>query len=117
MHALDASINRQPGEGSRNLAGALAVQAKAGELRGIQALVLIDDASRAFVVDTAELKDMFKRHASVEISPAMNRSIVESAIEIAQVNASLHQQTQVGQQQSQQVAEPSPAMQNGPHIG
>jgi hypothetical protein len=120
VHSLDASINRQPDERSHNLAGALTVQAKAGELRGIHALVLSDDGSRAFVVDTANFKDVSKRHANVEIAPAMNQPIAESTHQIAQVNLTLHQQAQ-GQQQTQQAAQQinqqAPVMQNGPRMG
>lgn len=112
VHALDAHFNRVPDQYSDNLAAALTVQAKAGELRGIQTLSLSDDGNRAFVTDTG-IDNAHRQIAYVDILPAMNQSIGESTRQIAQVNAIQTQQAmELTQPQIQQPAAP----QHGPQM-
>lgn len=104
VHALDAAHNRIPDQRSDQLAAALAVQAKREGLADIHHVVLSEDGSRAFAVDTADLHAAHRRHAHVEVVAGLNQSLATSTAQAEAVDASREQAhvAQLAQQQTQQ---------------
>lgn len=94
VQALDQQFGRASDQQSENLAAALTVQAKAGELRGIRLLVLSDDGNRAFVSDDTNGKNLFRRIAFVDVVPALQQSVEDSTQKIGAVNDALAQRAQ-----------------------
>ncbi len=111
--ALDQQFGRASDQQSENLAAALTVQAKAGELRGIRLLVLSDDGNRAFISDDTNDKNVFRRIAFVDVVPALQQSIEESTQKIGSVNNALAQRAQ-DQSLDRQLHEVSSLAMRGP---
>lgn len=88
VHALDAAHNRVPNLQSDQLAGALAAQAKRQGFDTISHVVLSDDHTRAFAVDTADLNAAHRRHAQVEVAAGMAQPLSVSTAQVDALDAS-----------------------------
>ncbi len=104
VHALDRAHNRVPDLQSDQLAGALAVQARREGLVSISHVVLSDDYSRAFAVDTPDLNAAHRRHAHVEVAAGMAQPLSASTAQMDAINAT-REQAQGGALAQQQVQE------------
>lgn len=107
VHALDRAHNRVPDLQSDQLAGALAVQAKREGLESISHVVLSEDHSRAFAVDTPDLNAAHRRHAHVDVAAGMAQPLSASTAQVDAINASREQAQGVSlaQQQVQETQE------------
>jgi hypothetical protein len=101
VHALDRAHNRVPDLQSDQLAGALAVQAKREGLESISHVVLSDDHSRAFAVDTPDLNAAHRRHAHVEVAAGMAQPLSASTAQMDAINATREQAQGVSLAQQQ----------------
>lgn len=113
VHRLDARQGRAPDQRSDNLAGSLAVAAKAHGLSRIDHVVLSDDASRAFAVQ-GDLNSPFKRYAEVNVAQAIATPLAQSGVQwqqAAQQAEAADLTRQRAQQQSPSPQQPQqPAM-------
>lgn len=101
VHALDRAHNREPDLQSDQLAGALAVQARREGLESISHVVLSDDHSRAFAVDTPDLNAAHRRHAHVEVAAGMAQPLSASTAQMDAINATREQAQGVSLAQQQ----------------
>lgn len=110
VHDIDAWLGRTPDERSANLAGGLAVQARADGLQRIDTVALSDDGSRLWAVEQprGRTDHLFDKQTSVPTSTA-NVPLEQSsqqwpqAEEQAQARAAAQTQTQSQQHQPTQV--------------
>lgn len=110
VHDIDARLGRTPDERSANLAGGLAVQARADGLQRIDTVALSDDGSRLWAVEQprGRTDHLFDKQTSVPTSMA-NVPLEQSsrqwpqAEEQAQARTAAQTQTQSQQQQPPQV--------------
>jgi hypothetical protein len=101
VRKLDAERGRVSDQLSKNLASALAVEAKSQGLKQIDSVVLSDDGSKAFAAERHML-GVATNVANVDTAIAINRPIEQSTQHMAQVNQVLQQQ---GQPKAQQMAQ------------
>lgn len=101
VHALDRAHNRVPDLQSDQLAGALAVQAKREGLESISHVVLSEDHSRAFAVDTLDLNAAHRRHAHVDVAAGMAQPLSASTAQMDAINATREQAQGVSLAQQQ----------------
>jgi hypothetical protein len=109
---IDTERGRAPDRLSKNLAGALAVEAKSQGLKQIDSVVLSDDGSKAFAAEQPML-GVVTNVANVDTARAVNTTIEGSTQQMAQVNQALQQQSQHrAQQMAQQENQQATATQN-----
>lgn len=72
---------------SDQLAGALAAQAKRDGLQAISHVLLSDDRTRAFAVDTPDLDAAHRRHAHVDVATGMAQPLAVSTAQVDALNA------------------------------
>ena len=114
---IDAEQRRASDRLSKNLAGALAVEAKSRGLKQIDSVVLSDDGSKAFATEQPML-GVVTNVANVDTARAVNTPIEGSTQQMAQVNRTLQQQGQHGaQQMAQQGNQQATAAQNVSCLG
>jgi peptidoglycan hydrolase-like protein with peptidoglycan-binding domain len=106
VHRLDAEHGRVPDQRSENLAAALTVAAQAKGMSGVDHVVLSQEAQRAFAIQ-GDLNSPHKSYAHVDITQAVNTSVVQSSVQWQQ-NAQQAAQAQSAQAM-QQTQNPPPA--------
>jgi hypothetical protein len=113
VHRLDAERGRTPDQHSTNLAGGVAVGAKAHGLTRVDHVVLSTDGANAFAVQ-GDLRSPMKNVArAVDTGQAVNTPIAQHTQAMHQVN----QQQQQVHQQVQQAIEVQQPQQQGPAMG
>ena len=86
VHGIDASYNRVPDLHSDQLAGALVAKAKQEGLQSIERVVLSEDRSRAFAVDTQDLASVHRHLAQVDVVAGRQQPLSVSTEQVAEVN-------------------------------
>ncbi|HXD35255.1 MAG TPA: XVIPCD domain-containing protein [Rhodanobacter sp.] len=100
---IDAERGRASDQLSKNLAGALAVEAKLQGLKQIDSVLLDGDGSKALAAEQP-MRGVVTNVANVDTAEAIYKPIEQSTQQIAQVNQTLQQQ---GQHEAQQMAQPA----------
>ncbi|HGM7348267.1 TPA: XVIPCD domain-containing protein [Stenotrophomonas maltophilia] len=101
VHGLDVAHGRIPNLQSDQLAGALAAQAKREGLQAISHVLLSDDRTRAFAVDTPDLQAAHRRHAHVDVAAGMAQPLAVSTAQVDALNTGREQATAAGLAQQQ----------------
>jgi peptidoglycan hydrolase-like protein with peptidoglycan-binding domain len=111
VHRLDAEHGRVPDQRSDNLAAALVVASQVKGMRGIDHVVLSDDASHAFAIH-GDLNSPNKSYANVEVTPAVNTPVAQSSVQWQQnAQQAVQAQSTQAMQQAQNPQQAQPAMQ------
>lgn len=84
VHLLDAQQQRTPDQQSENLAASLVVAARRDGISRIDHVVLSDDGARTFAVQ-GDTQSLFKQLAHVQTQTAVNTTIEQSNLALAQV--------------------------------
>ena len=86
VHGIDAAHNRVPDLQSDQLAGALAAKATQEGLERIERVVLSEDRTRVFAVDTQDLTSVHRHLAQVEVVAGRQQPLSVSTEQVAEVN-------------------------------
>lgn len=86
IHGLDAAHNRVPDLQSDQLAGALAAKATQEGLERIERVVLSEDRTRVFAVDTQDLTSVHRHLAHVDVVAGRQQPLSVSTEQVAEVN-------------------------------
>ncbi len=86
IHGLDAAHNRVPDLQSDQLAGALAAKATQEGLERIERVVLSEDRTRVFAVDTQDLTSVHRHLAQVDVVAGRQQPLSVSTEQVAEVN-------------------------------
>ncbi|MFL9583376.1 XVIPCD domain-containing protein [Stenotrophomonas sp. AB1(2024)] len=86
VHGIDAVHNRVPDLQSDQLAGALAAKATQEGLERIERVVLSEDRTRVFAVDTQDLTSVHRHLAQVEVVAGRQQPLSVSTEQVAEVN-------------------------------
>ena len=112
--SIDRSMGRTPDEHTTQLAASLTARSKADGLDNIALVVMNDDRSKAYAVDSADTSNPFRRHTNVDVADAANQPVDVSNKQLNDTNAQAQAQAQ---QTSQQQAQPDmAASQAGPSM-
>lgn len=76
--AIDRALGRAPDEYSERLAAAIAAQSRADGLQNIAKVVMNDDRSRAFAVDSADASNPWRKHSSVDVGQGVSQPVEAS---------------------------------------
>lgn len=86
VHGIDAAHNRVPDLQSDQLAGALAAKATQEGLERIERVVLSEDRTRVFAVDTQDLTSVHRHLAQVDVVAGRQQPLSVSTEQVAEVN-------------------------------
>ncbi len=86
VHGIDAAHNRVPDLQSDQLAGALAAKATQEGLERIERVVLSEDRTRVFAVDTQDLDSVHRQLAQVDVVAGRQQPLSVSTEQVAEVN-------------------------------
>lgn len=86
VHGIDAAHNRVPDLQSDQLAGALAAKATQEGLERIERVVLSEDRTRLFAVDTQDLTSVHRHLAQVDVVAGRQQPLSVSTEQVAEVN-------------------------------
>ncbi|MDY0979706.1 MULTISPECIES: XVIPCD domain-containing protein [Stenotrophomonas] len=86
VHGIDAAHNRVPDLQSDQLAGALAAKATQEGLERIERVVLSEDRTRVFAVDTQDLTSVHRHLAQVDVVAGRQQPLSVSTEQVAGVN-------------------------------
>lgn len=86
VHGIDAAHNRVPDLQSDQLAGALAAKATQEGLERIERVVLSEDRTRVFAVDTEDLTSVHRHLAQVDVVAGRQQPLSVSTEQVAEVN-------------------------------
>ncbi|WP_251006539.1 XVIPCD domain-containing protein [Stenotrophomonas sp. ISL-67] len=86
VHGIDAAHNRVPDLQSDQLAGALAARATQEGLERIERVVLSEDRTRVFAVDTQDLTSVHRHLAQVDVVAGRQQPLSVSTEQVAEVN-------------------------------
>lgn len=86
VHGIDAAHNRVPDLQSDQLAGALAAKATQEGLERIERVVLSEDRTRVFAVDTQDLASVHRHLAQVDVVAGRQQPLSVSTEQVAEVN-------------------------------
>lgn len=86
VHGIDAAHNRVPDLQSDQLAGALAAKATQEGLERIERVVLSEDRTRVFAVDTRDLDSVHRQLAQVDVVAGRQQPLSVSTEQVAEVN-------------------------------
>lgn len=86
IHGIDAAHNRVPDLQSDQLAGALAAKATQEGLERIERVVLSEDRTRVFAVDTQDLTSVHRHLAQVDVVAGRQQPLSVSTEQVAEVN-------------------------------
>jgi hypothetical protein len=86
VHGIDAAHNRAPDLQSDQLAGALVAKAKQEGLESIERVVLSEDRTRVFAVDTQDLSSVHRHLAQVDVVAGREQPLSVSTEQVAEVN-------------------------------
>jgi len=86
VHVIDAAHNRVPDLQSDQLAGALAAKATQEGLERIERVVLSEDRTRVFAVDTQDLTSVHRHLAQVDVVAGRQQPLSVSTEQVAEVN-------------------------------
>lgn len=85
VHGIDAAHNRVPDLQSDQLAGALAAKATQEGLERIERVVLSEDRTRVFAVDTRDLDSVHRQLAQVDVVAGRQQPLSVSTEQVAEV--------------------------------
>ncbi|OEZ01344.1 MULTISPECIES: XVIPCD domain-containing protein [Stenotrophomonas] len=85
VHGIDAAHNRVPDLQSDQLAGALAAKATQEGLERIERVVLSEDRTRVFAVDTQDLTSVHRQLAQVDVVAGRQQPLSVSTEQVAEV--------------------------------
>ena len=86
VHGIDAAHNRVPDLQSDQLAGALAAKATQEGLERIERVVLSEDRTRVFAVDTQDITSVHRHLAQVDVVAGRQQPLSVSTEQVAEVN-------------------------------
>ncbi len=86
VHGIDVAHNRVPDLQSDQLAGALAAKASQEGLERIERVVLSEDRTRVFAVDTQDLSSVHRHLAQVDVVAGRQQPLSVSTEQVAEVN-------------------------------
>lgn len=86
VYGIDAAHNRVPDLQSDQLAGALAAKAMQEGLERIERVVLSEDRTRVFAVDTQDLTSVHRHLAQVDVVAGRQQPLSVSTEQVAEVN-------------------------------
>jgi hypothetical protein len=86
---IDRGMGRTPDEHSERLAAAVTAQSKADGLDTIHHIVMNDDRSRAFAVDTQDISAPWSRRSSVDVATAVQQTVEVSNGKLQETNTQL----------------------------
>lgn len=102
VRSIDAQFGRQTDQASRQLAGGLAVGARAAGLNGVDHVVMSDDGQRAYAVQ-GQLNSPFKQYAEIDVTRAVATPLEQSGVQYLHAAAQHDQQRAIDQQSRSQV--------------